>query len=214
MKIYLYDWTNFGVLYVYDYPNKSAEKIKWFFNILRSCVLDTGISRIVDTEPLYKIFTNQAIVDNLYVINFSAGTRLGEPSELNTVFINKRNQAQLIAPVVEKLVEALYNRVIFSWPNEIGINIHDTLALEVMNSSPDTGHYTSGILEYAHALNISPEQAYTEIKLESDTLNSLKMRAYAVSKKYQVLIRQVKTQAQADALGNEITQKLVADSRI
>jgi hypothetical protein len=214
MKLYLYDSTNFGILYVYDRPNNSVDKDKWFFNILRSCILDTNFSRMLDRDPLYKNFNNQTVVNNLYVNTLSNNVRIGAEHEANLIFIEKRKRAQLIAPVVEKLVDVLYNQIIFNWANEIGINMQETLALEIMNSSPEDGRYASGILEYATALKITPEQAYTEIKLESETLNSLKMRVYTVSKKYQVLIRQIQTKEQATAMINQINQKLVADTQI
>lgn len=214
MKSYLYDLTNFGIVYVYEYPTSSIDKTKWFFNILRSCILDTNVSRMLDNNPLYKNFNNQSVINNLFVLNVGKGVRTGMVHEINPIFIEKRNKAQLLAPIIEKLVEVLCNEIIFGWPNEIGIDVHDTLALEIMNSSPADNQYASGILEYAAALKITPEQAYTEIKLESETLNSLKMRAYTVSKKYQGLIRQVTTQEQADTLINEINQKLVLDSQI
>lgn len=214
MKPYLYDSTNFGILYVYDRPNYSPDKSKWIFNILRSCVLDTNFSRMLDRDPLYKNFNNQTVIDNLYVLNFNTGIRIGTENETNLIFIEKRKRAQLLAPVVEKLVDVLHDQIIFNWPNEIGISVHDTLALEIMNSSPEDGLYTPSVLEYATALKITPKQAYTEIKLESETLNSLKMRAYTVSKKYQVLIRQIETEEQANALINQINQKLILDCQI
>lgn len=214
MKSFLFDYTNYGILYVENFPNGSIEKTKWFFTILRACVLDTGVSRLIDSDPLYKVFNNHSIIDNFYVVKLRRGVGIGADNDLNSMFIEKRNRAQLLAPVIAKLVDILCNEVIFAWPNEIGIAVHDTLALEIMNSSPDNDQYSTGILEYAAALNMTPEQAYAEIKLESETFNCYKMRAYTVSKKYQVLIRQIQTKEQATAMINQIEQRLFWDMKI
>jgi hypothetical protein len=92
--------------------------------------------------------------------------------------------------------------------------IEDTLAHEVLNSDPITNTFTHGILEYADILGITPEQAYTELKLDYETIHSIKMRAYATIKKYQSLIREVNTQEQADALSAEMEQKLLKETFI
>jgi len=214
MKTYLYDYTNFGVLYVHEDPFTPIDKSNWIFNILRSCVFDTRADRLQSSDSLYLNFNNQAIVNNLYINNLTGGVYLGSPQESNPVFVEKRKRAQLIAPIVTRLITVIYSRLLNGRLNEIGIDIYDTLALEIINSNPEENKYSPGILEYAVTLGITSGQAYTEIKLECETFNSIKMRAYAVSKKYQTLIRQVTTQEQADQLMSEINQKLVAETRI
>lgn len=219
MKTYLYDCTNFGVLYIYDEPFKSGwvtsvEKSNWILSILRSCILDTRVDRLQIGDPSYDVFTNQTILNNIYITNLSGSVYQGNPQESNEIFVKKRQQAQLIAPIAIYLVNAIYSRLLNGMVNRIGVDIYDTLAIEISNSNPEENQYTPGIIDYANTLGITPSQAYAEIKLECETFNSLKMRAYAVSKKYQVLIRQVTDQKQADSLINEIHQKLIADTRI
>ena len=146
--------------------------------------------------------------------DLSGNVHQGTDENLNEFFIEKRKQAQIIAPLISELVELILGRLFRGWANEIGIEIYDTLAIEILNSNPDTKEYSSGILEYANTLDITSSQAYQEIKLECETYNSIKIRAYAVSKKYQALIRLVKTQEQADQLMAEIRQKLMHETRI
>ena len=214
MKTYLYDYTNFGILYVCEDTHMPINKTKWIFSILRSCILDTRSSRIAGNDPLYSKFNNQLITENLYLNNLTGGIQLGQEHETTLLFIEKRNRSQIIVPLIFELVEILYSRLLHGWLNEIGFEIHDTLAIEILNSDPSINYYESGILDYANTLNITPEQAYLEIKLECETYNSIKMRAYAVARKYQNLIRDVKTQEQADELMKEIKQKLIAETQI
>lgn len=214
MKTYLYDYTNFGVLYVTEEPGMPINKSKWIFSMLRSCILDTHIASLGNNSSIYKTFNNELIVNDLYVNNLTGGVQLGGPAELNLTFIEKRKRAQMLAPLIIKLINIIYNRLLVGWLNEIGLEIYDTLAIEILHSNPAIDQYSHGVLTYADTLGITPNQAYNELKLECETYNSIKLRAYAISRKYINLIRQVTTQEQADILMNEITQKLVSETRI
>ena len=214
MKTYLYDYTNFGVLYVSEDTHMPAYKAKWIFSILRSCILDTRASMLSPKHPLYDKFNNHLITKELYLNNLNGGIYPSSDNNINSFFIEKRKQAQIIVPLITELVDLLFSRLIRGWSNEIGIEIYDTLAIEILNSNPDTEEYSSGVIEYATTLDITPGQAYQELKLECETYNSIKIRAYAVARKYQNLIRNVKTQQQANELMLEIRQKLMHETKI
>ena len=214
MKRYLYDYTNFGVLYVSEDTAMPINKSKWIFTLLRACILDTHISVLGGNDPMYKDFTNQNIISNLYLNTLVGSIRVGDQKEMNSLFVEKRNKAQLIAPLIVETISALYDRLLAQGLKEIGIEIHDTIGIEILNSDPENNYYSPGIIEYAVTLGITPREAYTELKLEYESFNSLKLRAYAVARKYQNLIREVTTQAQADALLIEIRQKLILETRI
>jgi hypothetical protein len=210
----LWDYTNSGIIYVSEnnLPSMLHPRNKWIFSILRSCILDTQVSRMPNTDSMYNELNNTSITNSLYM--YSAATnsvRIGNLHESNELFVEKRNKAQLIAPLATSLINMLYSRL-WRTANEIGIEIYDTLETEIIKSDPTQHRYSTGILDYAETLEITPAQAYIEIKLECETYNSIKLRAYAVSKKYQKLIREVSTQSQADELLQEMQQKLVAET--
>jgi hypothetical protein len=191
-----------------------VNKSKWIFTLFRGCILDTHISVLSGNDPAYKNFTNQSITNNLYLNTLVGSVRVGDEKEINPIFIEKRNKAQLIAPLIIETISALYDRLLTQGLKEVGVEIHDTIAIEILNSDPENNQYSPGILEYATTLGMSPKEAYLELKLEYESFNSLKMRAYAVARKYQTIIREVTTQAEADALLIEIRQKLILETRI
>ncbi len=207
MKYALIDYTNFGVVFVSDSP------FRWTMTILRSCIVDTNIVKIMPSNPVYGSITNASIRDNFYYLDRAKGITLGDLKEANEIYYEKQHLARLMHPLIALLVDALSTRSLASL-SEHGIPMDDTIALEVLQSKPESGEYSPGVLEYANTLDITPEQAYTELMLEYKTFHAVKMRTYAMSRKYQSLIRQVKTIDDANALRTEIQQKLINDTYI
>lgn len=211
MKTFLFDYTNFGVLCAVTGQDL---KTRWDFSMLRSCILDTNISRVFPNSPLYQDFDNQSCQQKFYVVDRGLnGIALGDVNEMNSYFSAKQQKAQWILPLVRSLTDALYKRS-FNSINEFGLPLDDTLAWEVSRSQPDINYYTPGIVEYANTLGITANEAYKELELEYQTIHGIKMRTYAVAKKYQNLIREVSSRDQAQELAKEINQKLIKETFI
>ena len=211
MKTFLFDYTNFGVLCA---TVGQDPKIRWDFNILRSCILDTNIGRVFPNSPLYSEFSNQICQQKFYVVDRGDnGVALGNPNEINEYFQHKQHKAQLILPLIQSLTSALYKRS-FNTMNEFGLPMDDTLAWEIHKSLPDQDYYSPGVVEYANTLGIAPAEAYKELELEYQTIHGIKMRTYAVAKKYQALIREVNSVDDANTLAAEINQKLIKETFI
>lgn len=211
MKTFLFDYTNFGVLCA---TVGQDPKIRWEFSMLRSCILDTNVGRVFPGSPLYNDFSNESCQQTFYVVDRGdSGVALGNPNEVNTYFTAKQNKAQLILPLVRSLTNALYKRS-FNTINEFGLPMDDTLAWEVNQSQPNNNYFSPGVIEYANTLGITAAEAYKELALEYQTIHGIKMRTYAVAKKYQSLIREINTLPQAQDLAAEIDQKLIKETFI
>lgn len=216
MKTFLYDMTNFGIIYVNDLETL---RTPWEVTMFKSCILDIGGSRINGTSPHYANLSNAALDSTFYVINQSPTADLNERVDLgdnqqrNPIFEEKRKRAKLIGPLIRTLSMALTKKSL-SKLNTIVVPMDDTIAYELLKSNPAAGTYSVGVIEYAKMLDITPSQAYTELELEYQTAHSIKMRAYAASKKYVTLIREVNTQEKANALLAEIEQKLLKETYI
>lgn len=209
MKTFVYDFNNLGIIYVstVQYP-----LLNWELHILKSCILDISIGRIHDNAPLYKELNNDTITKNFYAVG-TGGVVIGDMNEVNSLYLSKQAKIKLIMPLIKLLASRIYTRSI----NQIypfAVPIDDTICFEVLNSDPTTNYYSPGIIEYASCLDITPRQAYQELKLEYETIHSIKMRSFAMTKKYQALIREVSTEEQAAQLHAEIEQKLFKDTFI
>lgn len=210
MKTYLYDYTNFGVLYVS--PQADA-KTKWDFSIMRSCILDTNVGRVFANSPSYAAFNNDALRDKFFIVDRNNGVSPGKNESINSIFLEKKRKAQLIAPVVKLLTECIYRRS-FNGVNEFGLQIEDTLAFAVHDCDLEKNIFSRGVVEYANTLNISYAEAYEELKMEYETIHSIKMRSYAAAKKFQNMIREISTVEDAREVTQEIEQKLFNETFI
>lgn len=216
MKTFLYDMTNFGVIYVNELE---TQRTPWEVTMFKSCILDIGASKIIPTHPLYSELNNAALETSMYVINQSPTSDLndrierGTEQQRNSIYDEKRRRAKLIGPLIRLLSLALTKKS-FNKLNTTLVPLDDTIAHEIISSDHLNGIYSTGIQEYARMLEITPAQAFVELQLEYQTAHSIKMRAYAASKKYISMIREVDTQEKANALFVEIEQKLLKETYI
>jgi hypothetical protein len=210
MKTTLYDLTTRGIIFVVD-GNLSA--VKWEMSLMRSCILDTNLSKILPSSPLYNEITKVTVQDHFYIEGRSLNISIDDVNLKNYYFTQKQQTAFLIYPLIKALTSHLQSRSL-SFIEDHALPMDDTIALAVLESDPTTETYSAGVLEYAATLDITPLQAYNELKLDYETVHSIKMRAYAVTKKYVSRIRAVTTKEQADLLLAEINQKLYIETFI
>jgi hypothetical protein len=208
MKTTLYDLTTMGIIFV---AHGDLSKVNWEMSMMRACVLDTNIFKIPPFVPLYSQITNESVQEQFYVTGRGYKVELGNINLKSRYFTEKQQTAQLIYPLVKALTNNLYVRSL-AYIEDHALPMDDTIAVAVLDSDPATDSYSAGVLEYASTLSITPQQAYQELKLEYQTVHSIKMRVYAVSKKYASLIRAVSTKDQADKLLRQINQQLYSET--
>jgi hypothetical protein len=207
MKFVLIDLTNNGVIFVAE--SHSVNKLKWEFNILKSCILDTHIIPIPNPSTLL----NQDRVTTQFIYTHNGEFSVGSKEELNQTFLTKQNKANLIYPLISRLTQGLIVDSVRHMP-EFYFPMEDTLMHEVRNSDSSSNSYSSGIIKYAQTVGMSNEEALKELSIEAETIHSLKMRTYSMAKKYENLIREVNTKEQAADLLENIEQKIFRESRI
>jgi hypothetical protein len=205
MKYVLMDYTNYGVVFVAKSNN--SDKIKWDFNILKSCILDTYIVPCADIS-----LSINYIQDN-FVFQRNEKFVDGNRENRNDTFLFKQKKAELIYPLISELNSAIITQS-FKYLPEFYFPIDDTLSYQLTKCNPKNNEYSTGVVRYAQTVGMSNEEAYTELSLEVDTIHAVKLRAYAIAKKYENLIREVSTKQQADALLEQIQQKLIRECQI
>jgi hypothetical protein len=205
MKFVLVDYTNNGVVFLAESNNNL--KVKWDFNILKSCILDTYI------VPSTNNSLTLNYIQETFVFLKNGDLIPGNTGELNATFLFKQKKAELIYPLISKLNSAIITQS-FKYIPEFYFPIDDTLAYQLAKCNPEKNEYSTGVVRYAQTVGMSNEEAYTELSLEVDTIHAIKLRAYANVKKYENLIREVSTKEQADTLLEEIQQKLIRECQI
>lgn len=207
MKFVLIDLTNNGVIFVAE--SHSVNKIRWEFNILKSCILDTHIVPIPNPSSIL----NPTRLTTNFVYTQNGEFFVGSREEVNETFTTKQNKANLIYPLISRLTQGLIVDSVRHMP-EFYFPMEDTLMHEIRNSDSSNNKYSSGVVKYAQTVGMTNQEALTELTLEAETIHSLKMRTYSMAKKYENLIREVNTKEQADELLENIEQKIFRESRI
>lgn len=218
MKLFLYDMTNYGIIYIADVPGPGPT---WDFNIMRQCILDVGFAKLFPNSPIYNEFNNSVLDTKLYALNRSAILNNPNQNEIftnseltdNSYYQSKKSKARLIAPLISFLSTCI-NRSSTNTINEFKIPVDDTICTAIELSDPKNNYYSAGVVEYATTLGIAVEEAYTELKIEYQTIHGIKMRAYATAVKYQRLIRDVATQEDATALLDKMRNDLLRETFI
>jgi hypothetical protein len=209
MKIILIDYTNFGVLYTSDYTGNN--KVRWDFEILKNCILDTHVT-FINKQNFYDEINQSSIKTNLFKERQGIISR-GNTYEINDLFKSKQRKAEMIYPLIQKLTHAVASKCLKYAPY-FYVPIEDTIGFELMTSNPENNIFSTGIRQYASILDISNEEAYQELLLTNQSINAIKMKAYATVKKYERMIRSVETQQQADEVMLNIEQKLIRETFI
>lgn len=209
MKIILIDYTNFGVLYTADYTGNN--KVRWEFEILKNCILDTHVT-FINKQNLYDQINQSSIKSYLFKERQGIIAQ-GNVYEMNETFKSKQRKAELIYPLIQKLTHAVSSKCLKFAPYFF-VSIEDTIGFELMNSDPENNIFSAGIRQYATILDIPNEEAYQELLLTNQSINAIKMKAYSTTKKYERMIRSVETKEQADKVMESIEQKLIRETFI
>ena len=132
---------------------------------------------------LYDLTTRGIIFvvqDHFYIEGRGLNITIGDVNLKNYYFTQKQQTAFLIYPLIKALTSHLQSRSL-SFIEDHALPIDDTIALAVLESDLNTETYSAGVLEYAATLDITPLQAYNELKLDYETTHSIKMRVYALT---------------------------------
>jgi hypothetical protein len=210
MKTYLFDFTNYGIVYVND---DTKQPKRWTLTLLRSCILDTNLGKVSPLNPCYQQLNNNSIQNEFFYMDRGISLNKGEMHEFNHIYREKQRRAGLMMPVLDLLVNCIQRRS-FNMLDDFGLPIDDTIALEISQCNPDNDSYSQGVISYAQILGITNYQAYQELSIDYKTHHAVKMRSYAQVNKYLPQVRSIRSQADADLLVREITNTLLNDTWI
>lgn len=216
MKLILYDFTNYGLVHI----DETGTQV-WEMDLLRNCILDTNVATVRKQSPVYDEINNNSIRvsrqnKKLYFFfqnKTDQGVFLGSYESDNDYYWKKQELAAIRYPIIQRVCSALRQRTLVNI-NHFGEPIESTLYSILEQSNEASEEWSSGIIEYAKILNITPRQAFNEIMIDYKTQRDYRFRAYATAKKYEKEIRQVYTKEDANNLLDEINQKLFRDTFI
>jgi hypothetical protein len=82
------------------------------------------------------------------------------------------------------------------------------------NSNPTDNKWDDSLLEYAMINGVEPMNAYNELKLQADNIQSIKMRIYGFAKYFSNKINMTTTEVDMEKIKEEMEAKFYGDTRI
>lgn len=203
MICFIYDYTNDGIIW-------TGRKIA-VANKIKEGLLDTEMSFLNEGHPAHDALASLDVQQGHFTWHSkSTSVSIMPNSVVNPVYLEKKRLAQLRS----RIFPALYN--ISHWAARRTIvspvaGIEADLKVCIDNSNPDTDQYDFNIVEYALTNNITPAEAYKELKLRIDNFATQRIRVYSQFEYFSKKINQTTTGPEMKVLYEEIVKKFIKD---
>ena len=213
MKFAVFDTSNDAILYV------SLTLVT--INQLKSGLVDCEQRTYYPLHPLYNQLTKENIAANHLTMKRDnqktqkrdlAVIPLSE-SAISPIYLERKRLAGLRGPVYERL-----NMICFmvsqACKPTVWESFENNIFESLRNSNPTDNKWDDGLLEYAMINGVEPMNAYNELKLQADNIQSIKMRIYGFAKYFSNKINMTTTEADMEKIKEEMEAKFYGDTRI
>lgn len=208
MKIILVDYCNDGIIYVSDSIVVA--------NLLKRGLVDTDIFALSPSNPAFDKINRTSILNNTSHISLqwkSLDAKTMSEESKNPIYLERKKLCTLRAPIMERLVRYTFTASLTS-KITIWEGFENNLEFALTGCDPESNTYSNAVLEYAHINNVDPAIAFREIKLQTENINSLKMKIYSYQKYFSDKINLATTEEQIKELWTELIRKFTEDNHI
>lgn len=207
MKCFVYDLSNDGIVWV-----GTSLPIA---NRLRQGILDCDVGVVYPMQKnLYKILSDPAMLEKplLWGHKTRSITHLPKNS-INSLYTEKCKLAVTRSPAFAKLI-LLANIVLKKIHDSPVTNVENDLAMALARCDPNNNVFDYSITEYGLICGMSSAEAYKEIKLYVENMQTQKIRVHSYVEYFSKKINSISTQEELIAIVGEIDKKFIKDSYI
>jgi len=203
MRCVIYDSTNNGVIFVTDQLAIG--------NMLAQGILDCDTTVLNDEHVPYtrELLKITHLRFNLKEVKMEALPA----SAINPFYLEKKALIALRFPYMIKLT-GLVRWALRKVTNTAIPGIENDIKFALLNSDTTQDQYHYSVLDYALITGMTAAEAYTELKLVSDSYSTQKIRAYAYSEYFSKLINAAKTETELQLVMAQVEKKFIQDSYI
>jgi len=207
MKCFIYDLSNDGIVWV-----GSSLPIA---NKLRQGLLDCDLGVIY---PVQKNLYSKLEVADVHTKDLMWSHKSKSIDDLPTNSVNpfyteKRRLATLRAPAFVKLI-LLANIVLKKIFDSPVPTVENDLAMALNQCDPTAGTFDYSIVEYGLICGMSSEEAYKEVKLYVENMQTQKIRVHSYIEYFSKKINSATTAEELSGVVDELNKKFVKDSYI
>ena len=208
MKIILVDYCNDGIIYAGDSIVVA--------NLLKRGLVDADIFALSPSNPAFNKINRNEILYNTSHLSLQwkslDAIPMSEESK-NPIYLERKKLCTLRAPIMERLVRYTFTASLTS-KITIWEGFENNLEVALTGCDPESNTYSNAVLEYAHINNVDPAVAFREIKLQTENINSQKMKIYSYQKYFSDKINLTTTEDQIKELWTELIRKFTEDNHI
>ena len=197
MKYIIFDHSNDGMLFVGTSLSVA--------NILKSGLVDTGIRIMYAGHKSYNDVTREILItenQHLQILGKKVPGGVVSPipeSALNPIYLERKRLVKLRLPLIEYLANITWASS-STTKHTVWEGIENNLQFALRDCNPATNTFSDSLQEYAQINELEPINAYREILLEIDNIQSIKMRIYSFQKHFVTKINAVTTDDQSKQL--------------
>lgn len=207
MKCFVYDLSNDGIVWV-----GSSLPIA---NRLRQGILDCELGVVYPVQKnLYETLSNNDIMSNNMMWNHKSGSIVELPeNSINSLYTQKRELAALRTPAFVKLI--LLSTIVLKKIHDSPVpTVENDLAIALTKCDPYNNVFDYSVTEYGLICSMSPIEAYKEIKLYVENMQTQKIRVHSYIEYFSKKINNITTHEELIAIVGEIDKKFIKDSYI
>lgn len=207
MKCFVYDLSNDGIVW--------AGSSLPIANKLRQGLLDCdlGVVYPIQKEMYSKLEDPELLKKELMWSHKSKSIDELPTNALNPLYSEKRRLAALRAPAFVKLI-LLANVVLKKIHDSPVPTVENDLAFALANCKPDRNEYDYSIIEHGLICNMSPAEAYKEIKLYVENMQTQKIRVHSYIEYFSKKVNSATTAEDLAVVVDEMNKKFIKDSYI
>lgn len=203
MTCVIFDSTNNGVLHITEQYAVG--------NLLMQGILDCETTLISKDKVSY----NQQSLNTCHVCwnRREVKLELMAPESINNFYLEKKELITLRTPYMTRLAGLV------RWSTRKAIHsvlpgVEADIQFALLNSNVANEQYHPSINDYALINNMSLSEAYTELKLITDSYSIQKIRAYAYLEYFSKMINSTNQDVELKLILKEMEKKFIQDSYI
>lgn len=207
MKCFVYDLSNDGIIWV-----GSSLPIA---NRLRQGILDCELGVVYPVQKsLYETLSNNDIMSKPMMWNHKSRSIVELPeNSINSLYNQKQDLAALRAPAFVKLI--LLSTIVLKKIHDSPVpTVENDLAIALTKCDPANNVFDYSVTEYGLICGMSPTEAYKEIKLYVENMQTQKIRVHSYIEYFSKKINSITTHEELIAIVGEIDKKFIKDSYI
>jgi hypothetical protein len=206
MKCFVYDNSNQGIIWIGGSIPVG--------NKLKQGILDSEFTLIIPGHPIYNSINKDDLANtNWHWDHKNHKITIIDDHNINPLYLENKRIILMRGPVMGYLYGLIHwaLRKTKVFPVD---GIDNDINFSLQQCDPKNNIYSYSVIEYATICKMPHKEAYKQLKLQVENIQSQKLRIYSYADYFSDKVNQCQTQQELDLVKEEMFTKFVKDSYI